>query len=102
MSVRAALSRAISAPASKAAGCTRTLSSASGHRRKEGDFAGTSDAGRRPHVPAVDGGADDLGALKGCRVLWSLALQPLHQVGDGGNARRQLDLLFGLAGLFAH
>src|SRR5215510_14245446 len=102
ISVRAAVSRTISAPASKSAVCTRALSSTSGHRRKEGDFAGTSDAGRRPHVPAVDGGADDLGALKGRRVLWPLASQPLHQLRNGGNVRRQIDLLFGLAGLFAH
>src|SRR6476660_3075431 len=86
MSIRPAVKRAISAPASKSAVCTRALRSASGHRWKEGNFGGAGDAGGRPHVCAVDGGADDLGALKGFRVLRASALQPGHELSDGIDA----------------
>src|SRR5262245_64681773 len=75
-SVRPPVRRAISAPTSKSAVSIRTLRSASRHRRKEGDFSGTIEAGAGCDVGLVDGGPHHLGAAEGLGVLRALPLQP--------------------------
>src|SRR5262249_9714362 len=101
-SVRPPVRPAISAPTSKSAVSMRTLRSASRHRREEGDFSGTRNAGAWLNGGLIDGCPHRLGAAEGLGVLRALLLQPVDQLGHGGNAGGQLELFLGPADLLAH
>src|SRR5262245_43461909 len=98
MSLRRALSRAISAPISKSSRCPRIIS-APGDGREEGDFARAGDRRVVAHMTLIDRGADHLGAGEGMREFRTAALQPIDQLGNGGDAFRGRDLFRGDAGL---
>src|SRR5262245_11630054 len=101
MSLRPALSRAISSPMSKSSRCTRIIS-ASGDGWEEGDLARARDRRVMAHMLVIDRGADHFGAGKGVFELRPAALEPIDQLGDGGDALRQRDVLRGDAGLLLH
>src|SRR5262245_39313824 len=98
ISLRPALSRAISAPISKSSRWTRIIS-ASGDRREEGDLARAGNPRVMAHVLAIDRGSDHLGAGEGILEFRPAALQPIDQFGDGADAFRRRDFLRGDAGL---
>jgi hypothetical protein len=68
----------------------------------EGDFAGAGDGGIGLDVGPVDRGADDLGVVEGMGIFLAAPGEPAHEVVHGGDIRRRLDRLFGLADAFAH
>src|SRR5262245_3383950 len=98
ISLRPALSRAISVPISKSSRCTRIIS-ASGDGREEGDLTRAGNPRIMAHVTVIDRGADNFGASEGILEFRPAALQPIDQLGDGGDTLRRRDLLRGDAGL---
>src|SRR5881394_495900 len=100
MSVRPAVSAAISRATSKSASWMRmviegvmTVSSgngvsAAGHRRKQCDFAGAGDRRLLPDVGMVDGGADHPGRLEGVGVFVAARRKPADQVTDRAHLGR--------------
>ena len=83
----AALRRAISAPMSKSS-CWTRITSASGHRREEGDLARGPDPRIVAHMALVDGGADHLVARERIGEFGSARLEPGDQLGDGRDRQR--------------
>src|SRR5262245_42648994 len=105
MSARPCVNAAVSAAASNGSRCRRMvadISSASGHRRKDSDLARSGHRGLGPHMGAVDCRADDLRILERMRVLVAALGEPGHQVADGRDSGRQLDVLLRLADALAH
>ena len=98
MSVRPALSVAISAPMSKSSVWTR-ITLASRHRREEGDLAGGSDRSVMAHMGLVDRSPDHFGAGESVVEFRPAGFQPSDQLGDGGNLARQVHVLCADAGL---
>src|SRR3954447_6763574 len=102
MSLRPAVSRAISAPMSKSSRCSRTVTSSSGHRRGESDLARPADRRVGLDVGLVDRGADDLRVLERIGVFLTASAQPGHEIADRAHAGWRIDLLLRLADAFAH
>src|ERR1700752_2479652 len=98
MSLRPAFSLAISAPMSKSS-CWTRITLTSGHRREEGDLARGADRSVMTHMGLVDGRPDDVGPGKGMVELGTASLEPGHQLGDGGDVRRNVHLFGGNTGL---
>src|SRR5512143_2276088 len=101
ISVRPPLSRAISAPMSKSS-CWTRITSASGHRREEGDLARVADHRIVAHMALVDRGADHLVSRKRIGEFGSARLEPGDQLADGRDVGRQHDLFGSPAYLFSH
>src|SRR4051812_29306248 len=97
MSVRPAVSRAISAPMSKSSRCSRTVTSSSGHRREECDLPRPADRRVGLDVGLVDRRADDLRVLERIGVFLTASAQPGHEIADRAHARWRIDLLLRLA-----
>src|SRR5690606_7057417 len=98
MSVRPAGRAALSRETWKSAVWTATLTvSASRHGRKEADLACTGDRRLVNDMRVVYGGADDIGALEGVRVLGTARLEPPHELADSAYARRHVQHFFGAA-----
>src|SRR3954454_22985599 len=102
MSVRPAVSRAISAPMSKSSRCSRTVTSSSGHRREECDLARPADGCIGLDVGLVDRRADDLRVFRRIGVFLTAPAQPGHEIADRAHAGRRIDLLLRLADALAH
>src|SRR5438045_5450233 len=81
--------RAISAPMSKSAACTRTViarrPSAAGHRREDRDFVAVRYGLRSRDEPMVDGEAD--GAVR-CQLLRPRTAAVAQRAEDGVDRRR--------------
>src|SRR5215510_14796146 len=87
ISVRPRDNVAISAPMSKSSLWMRTDMSAPGHRREEGDLARAGDRGLRPHVVAVDRGADHVRVLERIGILLAPSGQPSDEIADRAHGR---------------
>src|SRR5437868_2897649 len=75
---------------------------AAGHRREEGDLAGTGDSSVGFHMGMVDGGADHLRLVEGMGVGFVACGEPGDEIADRAHICRRLDGLFGLADALAH
>src|SRR5574340_1721685 len=94
------VSAAISAPTSKSSCCTRTLTSASGHRRKERHFIAVADGMVGVRHFLIDRHAQVLEARQHCPRLAArgeMGTQSAH----AGHVLRQLDALGALSHGFA-
>src|SRR6478735_7571883 len=73
--------------------------SSSGHRREEGNFARGADRSVMAYMGLVDRRPDDFGPGKGVIEFGTARLEPGHQLGDGGDMRRNVHLFGGDTGL---
>src|SRR5262245_64353337 len=93
-----AFSRTISAPISKSS-CWTLITLAPRHRRKEGDLSRGADRSVMAYMGLVDRSSDHFGAGKGVVELGTACLEPGHQLGDGGDVRRNVHFFCGNTGL---
>src|SRR5690348_3855517 len=95
------VSASSSAPMSKSSRCTRIIASASGDRREERHFVAGTDGMIPGDIFLVDRDADDRAVAERLGEAGPARLQPVEQSGHGGDTRRRLERLLGLADLLA-
>src|ERR1700690_2981115 len=90
MSLRPSVNRTSSAPTSKSSRWTR-ITSASRHRREEGDLVASAHGVVGTGIFLIDRDAQDLAGGQRRLVGGAPLFQPIEQLADGGDLRRRQD-----------